>query len=93
MRTAPGGWGLGYSRVMEQTHAHMDSRKGAFITNSDQQLSSPVSQKNFPSYPISHFSSVAWLAKQRDRCWAGCWRVYSPSFLPPFTLLGTMHRT
>ena len=50
MRTAPGGWGLVYSHMMEQTHAHMDSKKGAFNIDIDQQLSDPVSRKDFPPY-------------------------------------------
>ena len=50
MRTTPGGWGLVYSRMMEQTHAHMDSKKGAFNIDIDQQLSDPVSRKDFPPY-------------------------------------------
>ena len=58
-------------------------QKGAFIIDSDQLLSDPASRKIFPPYPLSHLSSVAWLAKRRDRCWAGCWGVNPHHSYPP----------
>ena len=57
-------------------------QKGTVIIKIDQ-LSDPASRKIFLPYPLPHFSSVAWLAKRRDRCRAGCWGVNPPSFLPP----------
>ena len=46
-----GEWGLVCSRVMWQTHVHLDSYKGAFIIDIDQQLSDRVRQKNFLPFP------------------------------------------
>ena len=58
-------WWVG-SRVQSRDGADACAnglQKGAFIINIDQQLSDLVSPKIFLPSPLSHFSSVAWLAK------------------------------
>ena len=54
---------------------------GAFNIDIDQQLSDPVSQKDFPLYTFPTSLLLLGLPKRCDRCWARCWGVfpYPPS--------------
>ena len=79
MRTTPSGWGLGYSRVMGQTHAHWDSKKAP--SSSTSTSSSVTQQVGRFSCPIPFPTSLPLLAKRHDRCWTRWWGPIIP--IPP----------